>query len=255
MASLTAVRRAERNTIASTLALAAAAWIALAVAGRTALAGRLHHPALGASSSELDPSLFLLGWLLMVAAMMLPASLRFLTTIHRLVQARHNRKRLIAVALGAYALPWVIVGQLFQVGDVGVHWLVARWGWLAGRPWLVTAGALVLAGGYQFSPLNLRCLRECRNPAGFVARGWHGQSPRRELLQIGAAYGWSCVGCCWALMLLMFAAGVSSLGLMALLTVTMVAERRLPYVERAVGALLVVAGALVALQVLPPLAT
>ncbi len=255
MTTVTAARRAERNAIVSTLALAGAAWAILAVTGRTGLAGRLHHPALGASSSELDASLFLLGWLLMVAAMMLPASLHFIATIHRLVQAHDNRRSLIAVAVGAYALPWVIVGQLFQVGDVGVHWLVARWGWLAGRPWLVTATALVLAGLYQFSPLNLRCLRECRNPAGFAARGWHGESPRRDLLQIGVAYGWSCVGCCWALMLLMFAAGVSSLGLMAVLTATMVAQRRLPRVGYVAGVLLACAGALVALQVLRPFTT
>ncbi|MGH8902558.1 MAG: DUF2182 domain-containing protein [Egibacteraceae bacterium] len=105
-----------------------------------------------------------------------------------------------------------------------------------------SAVALVLAGLYQFSPLSLRCLRECRNPAGFVARSWHGVSPRRELLRIGAAYGWSCVGLLLGTHAAHVRRRVSSLGLMALLTATMVAERRLPRIESAVGALLVATG-------------
>ena len=78
---------------------------------------------------------------------------------------------------------------------------------LADRPRLPLAAALALAGGYQLAPVNLRCLRGCRRPAGFVARGWHGRHPVRELFRIGTAYGLSCVGCCWALMPVMFAAG------------------------------------------------
>ncbi|MGH8932576.1 MAG: DUF2182 domain-containing protein [Egibacteraceae bacterium] len=139
-------RGAERSVVISTLAVAAAAWIALAVAGRTAFAGRLHHSALEAQPAQRGSSLFLIGWLLMVTAMMLPASLRFVTTIHRLLLTRRNRRRLLTVALSGYALPWLVVGELFQICDLGGHWLVDGWAWLADRPWLVTASALVLAG-------------------------------------------------------------------------------------------------------------
>jgi predicted metal-binding membrane protein len=243
----------DRRVVVATLAAAATAWLLLVAVSQSPVGAQLHHH--GPSVGAVDHAIFALGWLVMVAAMMLPQSARFAVTLRRLLGSRRRGGLLVLAGMGAFAGVWMLVGELFRVGDVGVHTLVDTWPWLGDRQYLVTAGALALAGGYQLAPAKLRCLRACRNPAGFVARAWQGRSPGLDVVQAGVAYGWSCVGCCWALMLLMFAAGLTSVGLMALLAAVMAAERKLRRVEVAVpalGAALVLAALLVAGQVLPP---
>ncbi len=246
--------RSEQRTVVATLAAAVGAWaalVALSWRGGPALHGH------GSSSAAVAPAAFTTLWLLMVAAMMLPPSMLFVRTLNRLVAQRVDGRRIVAAALIGYSLAWVVTGQAFQVGDGLVHELVDGSVWLTSRRHVVAATVLVLAGLYQFAPLKLRCLRGCRSPQGFVARGWGGRAPLADAFRIGATYGWSCVGCCWALMLLMFAAGLSSLWLMALLTAVMVVERRVRRVEFAVSVLgggLILGGFLMAIEALPGLA-
>lgn len=230
-ATAAAARRSERVVVAGTFAIAAAAWIGLLLLG-AAGPGHLH-----AGPAHPTTALFLASWLLMVAAMMLPASAQFVVTVHRLVRTRDDRRGLIVVALVGYALPWAVVGLFARWAGIGVDALRQDWTWLAARPWLVMTVVMALAGAYQFAPVAVRCLQQCRNPTGFVVRGWHGRTPRRDLARIGIAYGWSCVGCCWALMALMVVASVS-LPLMAVLTAIMVAERRIRGAAPVVGGLL-----------------
>lgn len=247
--------RDERRSVAATVAVSAASWLLLGWLSRTSARSLLHHHALTSSAGGVDQAVFALGWLVMVGAMMLPPSMRFVLTLRRLLGSRRYGGLLVLAGIGAFATVWVFVGQLFQIGDLGVHALVNASPWLRARPYLVTAGALALAGAYQLAPLKLRCLRACRNPAGFVARAWHGRSPGMDVLRIGTAYGWSCVGCCWAMMLLMFAAGLTSLALMAVLAAAMLAERHVPRIGlgvHAVGAALVVASVLIAARLVPP---
>lgn len=250
-AARTAERRADRPVVLATLGVAVLAWVALillpfGVTGHrhgSAVAQAGDMAAMDAMSTRPGPALFLVGWMLMVAAMMLPASLRFVTTVHRLVASRAHRRTLLGVAVTGYALPWLLVGHLGWLAAVGADELSMRSGWLGAHPWLVAAAVLAVAGGYQFTPVALRCLQQCRDPAGFVVRGWHGLAPRRDLLRIGVAYGWSCVGCCWALMALMVVSATSGLLVMAALTVVMVLERNVRGIGPAVGGLLL-AGAL-----------
>ena len=70
------------------------------------------------------------------------------------------------------------------------------------------------AGLFQFSALKYRCLEQCHTPFAFVAARWHGVAPAREAWRLGVDHGLFCVGCCWALMLLMFVVGMGSLGWM-----------------------------------------
>lgn len=95
---------------------------------------------------------------------------------------------------------------------------------------------LVLAGIYQLSPLKTVCLRHCRNPAQFLAS--HYRPGRLGALRMGLSHGSYCIGCCWLLMLLLFAAGVMNLVWIALLTLMVAAEKLLPggrYVSVALG--------------------
>jgi predicted metal-binding membrane protein len=175
-------------------------------------------------------ALFLGGWLLMTTAMMLPTASGLLRTFDRVTQARPapERRRLRRALVAGFLLVWLLVGSLFRFGDVWIHVTVDALPWLSAHAGLVAASALALAGAFQFSGLKHRCLTACRSPRSFILGGWHGQRPRAEALWIGVAYGRSCAGCCWALMLVMFAAGGANLALMLGLGAVMAAERHAP---------------------------
>ena len=117
----------------------------------------------------------------------------------------------------------------------------------AASPYLAAA-LLVVAGAYQWSSVKRRCLSRCRTPAAFIVENWRpGVS---GALRLGAEHGVYCVGCCWALMLLLFAGGVMSLAWIAGLSLFVLFEKlgpATPWSDRAVGAVLVLAGLGVAL--------
>ena len=228
--------RGERLAVGVTLAVSGLAWVVLAAV----------RPDGHAHTTVAGPLTFLGSWLVMIAAMMAPVSLPFVTAVHRLVGARPDRHVLRALAVAGYALPWTLVGAAAFGAATGLAALRGQWAWLGDHPWVVTAVALAAAGSYQLAPVALRCLQQCRNPAGFLVRGWHGRTPRRDMLAVAVAYGWSCVGCCWALMGLMVVVGAAGLVPMLLLTAVMVAQRHVRGLERATGAVLLCAAALVA---------
>ena len=98
--------------------------------------------------------------------------------------------------------------------------------------WAIGGLVLALAGGFQFTSLKDACLRQCRHPGAFLLR--HYQRGTGGGFRLGARHGASCVGCCWALMLVMFAVGVANLVWMAALTALMVHEKTRPLGARAV---------------------
>jgi predicted metal-binding membrane protein len=115
---------------------------------------------------------------------------------------------------------------------------------------------LATAGAFQFSALKDRCLSECRHPAAFLLR--HYRRGTGAAFTLGRRHGLLCAGCCWALMLLMFAAGVSNLWWMAALATLMLVERTSPAGTRVVpvaGVVLLACAALVLADPawLPPL--
>ena len=91
---------------------------------------------------------------------------------------------------------------------------------------------LLLAGGFQFSRLKYHCLDKCRTPLGFVMSHWHGPRPQREAFLLGLTHGAYCVGCCWALMLVMFVVGTGNLGWMMVLGLVMAVEKNHPWGRR-----------------------
>jgi predicted metal-binding membrane protein len=91
---------------------------------------------------------------------------------------------------------------------------------------------LLVAGAYQFSPLKYHCLEKCRSPLSFALEHWRGRRERLHALWLGVHHGLFCIGCCWSLMLLMFAVGVGNLGWMLALSAVMAAEKNLPWGRR-----------------------
>jgi predicted metal-binding membrane protein len=193
-------------------------------------------------------------WLLMIVAMMLPTMLPLLQIFERLTAARPDRKRLLLLAVLGYLSVWSAFGLLAHASDAGVHELVQRIPWLAWHGWVVGAAILGLAGAYQFSSIKYRCLDKCRSPLMFVSEQWHGGNARRDSFLLGIRHGLFCVGCCWALMCLMFAVGTGSIGWMLALGAVMSAEKNLPHGRRLstpLGAALLGWAALIVVNGLP----
>jgi predicted metal-binding membrane protein len=168
-------------------------------------------------------ALSLAAWTVMVGAMMLP-TLVPLARLFTAVTARTPRPWPARAGLYAgYLGAWVAVAPVALAAGWGLHLLVGASPWLAARDGLVLGGALLLAGGFQFSRLKDACLTTCRSPASFLwrsyRRGFRGGG------RLGVRAGLWCLGCCWALMLLMVATGAGSLAWMLALTAVMVAEK------------------------------
>jgi predicted metal-binding membrane protein len=202
-----------------------AAWAVAIAAETTGSAGAVHHDSLlvGGPGLGLALLLFLPAWQVMIAAMMVPSSLPLVRMYAAASAAAPDRSRSMAAFLGAYALIWSAFGALAFVGDSGVHASVNAWHWLDTNQWLIAPSTLMLAGAFQLTPLKDACLRACRHPASFLQRHY-GRGPRAGF-SLGVRHAVFCVGCCWALMLVMFAVGAGNLVWMAALTALMVHEK------------------------------
>jgi predicted metal-binding membrane protein len=217
--------RAPR-TVAMLLACSALAWLALVAVSALPWEAAFEHGALeniGAHRWEL--STLAAGWVLMVTAMMLPTTQPLVALFARLTAARPDRARLLAIVLAVYMLVWVVIGVVMHLADFGIHRLVDHSKWLDAHSWTILAATLALAGGYQLSGLKERCASRCRTPQGFIRRHWHGRSAAVETTRLALDHALSCVGCCWALMLVMFSVGVGSVACMVALAAVMTAEK------------------------------
>lgn len=171
-------------------------------------------------------------WLAMITAMMLPTTLPLLGIFNRVTAARPDSGGLMARVIAGYAVAWLGFGLLAHGLDSALHLLAGSLDWLVARGELVGAAILIAAGAFQFSALKYRCLEKCRTPFAFINERWHGRRPAREAFRIGLDHGVFCVGCCWALMLVMFVVGMGNLGWMLLLAAAMAAEKNLPWGRR-----------------------
>lgn len=210
----------------------AAAWLVILAAQVSGNAAAFHHHALieGGTPIGLAVPAFLIAWSVMIVAMMWPASLH---AVHAFRHASPDLRRptaAVATFLGMSLIAWLGFGLVAFIGDIGVHRVVDATPWLAARPWLIEAGVLAAAGAYQLLPLKRRYLAACRQPGGgTISDGRIGTAA----IGSGIRHGLDCLGSAWALMLVMFAGGFASLGLMAALTLLMMYEAIGRHGERA----------------------
>jgi predicted metal-binding membrane protein len=174
--------------------------------------------------------IFLACWQVMVVGMMLPSSMPMLyIMVH--ASRRQGRPCTIQLAfLAGYAIVWTGFAAAAFLGDTLIHQLMHRWLWLYLHSWVIGAATLALAGGFQFSPLKDRCLQQCRHPLRFFVRYYC--KGIGGAWWLGLRHAVFCLGSCWALMLVMFGFGVSSLVWMAVLTGAMVVEKTIPSGQR-----------------------
>jgi predicted metal-binding membrane protein len=183
-------------------------------------------------------------WIVMMAGMMLPSAAP-MVMLYVAAERRRGGSALLHVAafLAGYSLIWIG----FSLAAVGVQWLLLRSGLFA--PKMVVAsgflggGLFVAAALYEWSPLKNRCLALCQSPLGFIAGHW--RPGFGGALRMGLAHGGYCLGCCWVLMLLLFAGGVMNMLWVAALTVLVLLQKILPggkRVSQATGLVMLAAG-------------
>ena len=172
-------------------------------------------------------------WAVMMTAMMLPSATPMV---------------LLAGHPYALAAGYVGVWALFSTGATALQWALGRSAIL--NPMMEVAspqaGAVLLtiAGIYQWTPVKRACLTTCQSPTAFLARHW--RNGQWGAARMGAEHGLYCVGCCWALMLLLFAGGVMNLTVIVALTLFVAFEKLVPlgtWGPRASGMLLVTTAA------------
>jgi predicted metal-binding membrane protein len=226
-------RKAFLFSIGSLVTLA---WLTLWIWDRSPYGRYLDHGQLGeigfaggVGSVFLPVTLYVVGWTLMTVAMMLPTTMPLLEIFRRLTARRPERSQLIALVILGYLGVWASFGVAAHLADWLLHQLAERSAWLAANAWVIGTATLLLAGGFQFTRLKYRCLDKCRAPLSFVMEHWRGRHDRRNALVLGINHGVFCVGCCWALMLLMFGVGVGNVGWMLALGTVMAVEKNMPW--------------------------
>jgi predicted metal-binding membrane protein len=207
------------------LILAAGAWAAtLALArGMAGMAGTM----------GLGLALFVPVWTLMMAAMMLPPVAPTASLYARTF--RENRAVRTAGLVAGYLAVWAAAG----VPAYGLAWLA---GWLTGKhpgaAHIMAVAVFAVCGIYQLSNLKNRCLAHCRSPLGLLMHYGSYRGRSRDL-RVGVHHGAYCLGCCWALMVILIAVGVMNVVAMIGLATLVLAEkawRRGPAAGRLAGA-------------------
>ena len=194
------------------------------------------------------PHLFLLWlmWAVMMAAMMLPSAVPLLLLYDGVLRRRHASGR-TAIQVYAMGAGYVAVWAVFSIGATALQRVLS--GMLILNPMMempgrTAAGAtLLLAGAWQLTPWKAACLSQCRSPLAFVMQRW--RDGAAGALRMGVEHGAWCVGCCWALMLLLFAGGVMNLTVIVGLTAIVLIEKLLPLgvaLSRMLGLVMLAAG-------------
>jgi predicted metal-binding membrane protein len=184
-------------------------------------------------------------WTVMMAGMMLPSAsplvLLYGAMARRSVHETAGRQ-VYALAAG-YLLVWTVFSLVATALQRGLAALLLVSPMMEATSSRVSATLLLLAGIYQLTPIKHACLRTCQSPLGFLMTRWRTGSS--GAFRLGLEHGAYCVGCCWALMLLLFAGGVMNLIVIAALTAFVAVEKLVPlglHGARISGVLLMVAG-------------
>jgi predicted metal-binding membrane protein len=181
-------------------------------------------------------------WAVMMAAMMLPSIAPMVMVFANLNRKRSEGGRML-VFVAAYLALWTA----FSAAATATQWALQAEGLIS--PMIVStspplSGALlIIAGVVQFTPLKSVCLSACRSPLGFLMSDWQGGL--WGAWRMGLRHGLNCLGCCWALMALLFVGGVMNILWIAALTILVAIEKVAPRGEpiaKALGAVMVGAG-------------
>ena len=199
--------------------------------GMADMPGMAHAPDAGALA------LTFLMWAVMMAAMMLPSAAPAILLYGTLVR-RHGERGSALPGVGLFAVAYLVVWTVFSAAAALLQVALQDAALMTPQMALASSGlaavALIAAGVWQVTPWKHACLHKCRHPLEFFMTRWRGG--RSGALRMGLEHGAYCVGCCWALMLLLFVAGVMNLAWVALISAFVLVEKLFPSVRHLSGA-------------------
>ena len=187
-------------------------------------------------------------WAIMMVGMMVPTAAPMILIYAAVARKAENQGMPIA-STGVFTLGYILMWTVFSFLATLAQWQLDKAALLS--PMMVAnspkfgAGLLVAAGIYQWLPVKDNCLRYCRSPFHFISAHW--RPGNVGAFQMGLSHGAFCIGCCWVMMLLLFAGGVMNILWIAAITIFVLLEKVLPLGDRAgklTGALMMSIGAL-----------
>ena len=188
-------------------------------------------------------------WMIMMVGMMVPSAIPMIL-IYASIVRKAAREGSSLVATEVFVAGYVVIWAFFSLVATIAQWALDRMALLS--PMIMSnsqtlgGGLLLAAGAYQLTPFKAACLRHCRSPIQFLASRW--KPGGIGAFQMGIEHGSFCLGCCWALMALLFFGGVMNLWWIGGLTLFVLLEKILPFgasAGRIMGAMVAVCGLLV----------
>jgi len=188
-------------------------------------------------------------WWVMMIAMMVPSAAPMILLYAAIARRQREQGSDALLPTGIFAWGYIAVWGFFSVIAAALQWGFEAAGILSptgmnSTSLLFAAAILVAAGLYQLTPPKQACLRHCRGPIQFLMGHW--RPGRWGAFRMGAEHGAYCLGCCWALMALLFFGGVMNLYWIAGLAVIVLLEKTIPFgdtLAKVIGGLLVLWGA------------
>jgi predicted metal-binding membrane protein len=241
----TVLRRDRFIVLAALTMLAAVCWIYLAsLTADPAMEGM--SPMAGGWSAT-DAMATLAMWSVMMIGMMTPSVAPMILIYARVGRQAASRGTAFAPA-GWFALGYTLAWLAFAVAATALQWGLERAlgisPMVAGATPVFGGLLLIAAGAYQWTPLKDACLSQCQSPLQFIQRNGGFRGERRAAVALGLRHGAYCIGCCWALMLLLFVGGVMNLLWIAAIGALVLAEKLIAgrFFQRTIGVVFVAAG-------------
>jgi predicted metal-binding membrane protein len=224
---MTAIFRDRAIILASLVAVAGLSWAYLFGLSQD-MASMDDMPGMAMSSTPAPFSLTVTMWAVMMVGMMLPSAMPMIL-LFTTVQRKQGKQPILTTS--TFAAGYLLIWGGFAVAAAALQIELEELALLSPSLTFVSARlaglAFLLAAAYEFSPLKNRCLTQCSSPIGFITSHW--QPGVAGAFRMGVWHGTFCVGCCWALMLLLFTAGVMNLLWVAVLAVLVLVQKVLPY--------------------------
>ncbi|MBN9268901.1 MAG: DUF2182 domain-containing protein, partial [Mesorhizobium sp.] len=180
-----------------------------------------------ASGSGVEVLALVAMWFLMAVGAMLPSAAPMIRTYCEIADTARAKGEPVVhplVLVAGYLTIWLAASAVFAATTLAVGYFARQDRLLDPAAGWAGAAALAVAGLYQFSSLKQACLKKCRNPFSTLFGRWSDRPAR--IFRLGLEQGVWCLGCCWALMLVMFAVGIANIFWMALIGLFSVVEKQ-----------------------------
>ncbi len=196
------------------------------------IAGAMSMTQIQSWSADYFVMMFLM-WAIMMVGMMVPSAAPMILVYAGMVRKRQNASPYLST--GSFVGGYLFVWTAFSLAATVLQWGMDETALLSPMmvstsPWL-GAGLLIAAGIFQLTPYKKACLRHCRTPFSFFMEHW--STGKLGAFKMGLHHGWYCLGCCWAIMGLLFFGGVMNLVWIGAITIFVLLEKVLPRVEMA----------------------